>query len=446
MPKHSKHRRGPSRRRVAVLGLAFAATASGAAAWAAPSQPTEPVIVDSLTVTPTATGADSPVTASVRLHATKQTSVQALTVAVRSADGRNYDFRGAIPATLGSTPRTFTPETRTFPAGTYTYFVAYESNNRWHNLKPIGTFTAGSSTPAPAPSPSATASPTPTASSSASPTATPTPTPTPTATPTPTGSPTSSPFATPTPTASPTGTASPTASPSPSTGSAAAPLGIPGSWRQVFADEFNDSTLDATKWNPNWFGCATCITPPVNGAESAAYAPSQVSESGGSLHLTAAQKPATVNGKTYQYTSGLVNTNGKAQFTYGAFESRIYLPAAGPDVANWPAFWTDGQNWPADGELDVMEGLSGQACYHFHSPSGGPGGCASGNYTGWHTFGAEWAPGSVTYYYDGVKVGQITSGITSSPMYVILNNAVYASGPTATPADMQVDYVRVWQH
>ncbi|MCG6500424.1 family 16 glycosylhydrolase, partial [Kitasatospora sp. A2-31] len=205
-------------------------------------------------------------------------------------------------------------------------------------------------------------------------------------------------------------------------------------------------SLDGSKWNPNWFGCATCTTPPVNGAESAAYAPSQISESGGSLHLKAEQKPATVNGKNYAYTSGLVNTNGKAQFTYGAFEARIYLPASGSQVANWPAFWTDGQNWPADGELDVMEGLSGQACYHFHSPSGGPGGCAPGNYSGWHTFGADWQPGSVTYYYDGVKVGQITSGITSAPMYLILNNAVYASGPTVTPADMQVDYVRVWQH
>ncbi|WP_405364968.1 family 16 glycosylhydrolase [Kitasatospora sp. NBC_00039] len=428
MPKHSKHRRSTftGRRRIAVLALALAASGTGVAAWAAPAAPAEPVVVDSLSVTPAAPGADAPVTATAKLHATKRTSVQALTIAVRSADGANYDFGGAAPATLTTAQRTFTPQSRAFPAGKYTYFVAYKIDNRWHNLAPVGAFTSGTApTPAPSPSSTPTASPSATASPS-SPSATASP---------------SSPSATASPT-SPSATASPT---QPS-GSSAAPLGIPGSWRPVFADEFNGSSLDSSKWNPNWFGCATCTTPPVNGDESAAYAPSQVSESGGSLHLTAAQKPATVNGKNYAYTSGLVNTNGKAQFTYGAFESRIYLPAAGSQVANWPAFWTDGQNWPADGELDVMEGLSGQACYHFHSPSGGPGGCASGNYSGWHTFGADWQPGSVTYYYDGVKVGQITSGITSSPMYLILNNAVYASGPTATPADMQVDYVRVWQH
>ena len=49
-----------------------------------------------------------------------------------------------------------------------------------------------------------------------------------------------------------------------------------------------------------------------------------------------------------------------------------------------------------------MEGLSGQACWHFHDPQGGPGGCSTATYTGgWHTFGADWEPGSVTYYYDG---------------------------------------------
>jgi beta-glucanase (GH16 family) len=215
----------------------------------------------------------------------------------------------------------------------------------------------------------------------------------------------------------------------------------------VFGDEFNGTSLDTSKWNPNWLGCATCTTPPVNSSEQDAYAPSQVSVGGGSLHLNMVQQSTTVGGKTYPYRSGLVESNGKAQFTYGAFEARIYLPASGTGVANWPAFWTDGQSWPTDGEMDVMEGLEGDACYHFHSPSGGPGGCASGNYSGWHTYGADWEPGSVTYYYDGKEVGQITTGITSAPQYLILNNGLNSSDATpVAPSDMQVDYVRVWQH
>jgi hypothetical protein len=52
----------------------------------------------------------------------------------------------------------------------------------------------------------------------------------------------------------------------------------------------------------------------------------------------------------------------------------------------------------------------------------------------------------VTYYYDGVDVGSITTGITSAPMYIILDNTVYPGEANITEADsMDVSYVRVWQ-
>ncbi|WP_370369797.1 family 16 glycosylhydrolase [Catenulispora sp. GP43] len=254
------------------------------------------------------------------------------------------------------------------------------------------------------------------------------------------------------PSTSTTSTTSTTSAPAPSSSSttsapaSAGPLGISGSWRNVFSDSFaNDSALDTTKWSTGWN--ASGITRPPNWSEDDCYDPAQVSVTGGTLNLTAIQKAVNC-GQAKDYTSGLVNTNGKFNFTYGAMEARIYLPAGSDGkIANWPAFWADGQNWPTDGETDVMEGLTGDACYHFHSTAGGPGGCASGNYTGWHTYGADWEPGSVTYYYDGVKVGQITTGITSVPQYLILNNAVGGyGGTTLAPSTMKVDYVKVWQH
>jgi beta-glucanase (GH16 family) len=95
-----------------------------------------------------------------------------------------------------------------------------------------------------------------------------------------------------------------------------------------------------------------------------------------------------------------------------------------------------------------MEGLSGKAGWHFHSPAGGPGATSPADFTGWHTYGALWEPGSVTYYYDGVEVGKIASGITSSPMYLILNNGISDSigGPTHVGSEMLVDYVHVYSH
>ncbi|MET9407965.1 glycoside hydrolase family 16 protein [Streptomyces sp. NPDC002935] len=380
-------------------------------------------MVDSLSVSAAPNGQ---LKATATVHSTRTVKLQALTVAVRSANGGNYDYPGATAATLGTQATKYTSGSRAFPAGTYTYFVAYKVHDSWRSLAPVKSFTSGTST-----------TPTPTA----------TPTPTSPATPTPTAS---TPAGTPTQTASPTPTPTATSSTTPSAPStAAAPVGIAGTWRQVFSDEFNGTGLDGSKWNSNWFGCSGCVTKPPNSAEASAYSPSQVSVSDGSLHLNLIQQPTTVGGKTYPNVSGLVTSNGKAQFTYGAFESRIYTPSSGTQMANWPSFWLDGQNWPTDGELDVLEGLGGSACYHFHSTAGGPGGCASGTYSGgWHTFGAEWKQGSVTYYYDGKQVGQITSGITSAPMYLILNNAINPdhSGTNVVPADMKVDYVRVWQH
>jgi hypothetical protein len=239
------------------------------------------------------------------------------------------------------------------------------------------------------------------------------------------------------------------------TATAPQPIGPGGSWNLTFDDEFSGTSLDTTKWATGWFGSG--ITDPVNSSEQECYDPNQVTESGGYLNITVTHSSCqTPSGHTYPYRSGLVSSNPSSgasnaaspgfQQAYGFFEARIYLPGSNGQIYNWPAWWTDGQSWPADGEMDIMEGLSGQACYHFHSPSGGPGGCASGAFTGWHTYGADWEPGSVTYYYDGNVVGKITSGITSAPMYLILDDAVSSStgGPTVAPSTMLVDYVRAW--
>jgi beta-glucanase (GH16 family) len=173
-----------------------------------------------------------------------------------------------------------------------------------------------------------------------------------------------------------------------------------------------------------------------------------VSVTGGVLDLSAVARAETCGGAVHPYASGMVTTDGTFSFTYGYMEARIWLPGNG-SIADWPAFWADGQNWPTNGEIDTLEGLGGQACAHFHNPAGGPGACAAGNYSGgWHTFAADWEAGSLTFYYDGTPVWNDTSGITSAPMYLILNLALSSAitSPNTAPAAMQVDYVRVWQH
>jgi beta-glucanase (GH16 family) len=163
------------------------------------------------------------------------------------------------------------------------------------------------------------------------------------------------------------------------------------------------------------------------------------------------KQPARCKNKPEPYTGALLSSRGRFSQTYGAFEAKIDLPATpGGAVADWPAFWLDGMgHWPVTGEIDIVEGLMGHACYHFHyeqngAPTG-PGGCTSTG-PGWHTYGAVWTPSSITYYYDGVKVGEITSGVTHSPMYLILNFTDNQQGAVARviPATMKVAYVRAW--
>ena len=225
------------------------------------------------------------------------------------------------------------------------------------------------------------------------------------------------------------------------------PPGDPASWQLVFDDEFNGSSLDTSEWSTGWFG--STITAPVNPEELECYDPAQVVEANGELDLNLIAKPESCGGQTRPYASGLITTDGKFSYTYGYVEVRAWLPGAGT-ISDWPGIWADGQSWPTDGELDVLEGLGGQPCWDFHDPLGAFGGCAAaGSYLGgWHTFGADWEPGSVTYYYDGTVVGTVTSGVTSAPMYLVLDLAAdnEYGGPLQVPAMLRVDYVRVWQH
>ncbi len=225
----------------------------------------------------------------------------------------------------------------------------------------------------------------------------------------------------------------------------------PGPWRLKLDAEFNGRSLNTNYWSTGWFSRG--ITQPVIPYELECYNPANVNLSDGALALSLVRQAHWCGGTKRPYASGMINSRNKFEFTYGFMEARIWLPGQGQQINNWPAFWADGHNWPKDGEIDVMEGLRGRACWHFAYPGGNPGGCASGEFTnGWHTFGADWEPGSITYYYDGRMVGRVTSGITSAPMYLILNYAISnnvinpLNGPILIPATMRVSYVRIWQH
>ncbi len=244
------------------------------------------------------------------------------------------------------------------------------------------------------------------------------------------------------------------------------PVGSGGGATLVFADDFDGTALNSARWHTcSWWATSTCSIETNNELEL--YTANNVSVAGGTLKLQARRENAMGwNGRTYNYTSGMVSSGGRsgqipAGFTYkyGYAETRVKIPAG---KGLWPAFWTlpADYSWPP--EIDAME-ILGDApnvvtmTYHYLDAAGAhqsPGSAWTGPdfSAGWHTFGVDWQPDAIVWYVDGVERRRFTdaAAITAVPQYLLLNLAVGGNWPgspdaaTQFPADYLVDYVRVW--
>jgi Ca2+-binding RTX toxin-like protein len=176
----------------------------------------------------------------------------------------------------------------------------------------------------------------------------------------------------------------------------------------------------------------------------------------GHLVITAAPIPSSDAAYVgnHQFSSGVITTENSFVQTYGYFEMKASLPGT---AGAWPAFWmlpinTHGLNT----ELDALEALGkdpDQAHWGFLSSTTSTQGywANTANLTaGDHTFGVEWTPYTLTYFVDGVEVGQVaTPSDMNTAMYMIANLAMGGSwagnaDPSAT-AQMSIDYIKAYQ-
>jgi hypothetical protein len=214
------------------------------------------------------------------------------------------------------------------------------------------------------------------------------------------------------------------------------PVGVPGTWTLAFDDEFNGTALDRSKWSPHWF---------IEGGNQNnvnTYA-SNVAVGGGQLSLTLASSNSGASVSTNPHGGA---TTGY-ELGYGYTEARIYFPGNGTQIYNWPAWWTDGQSWPSNGENDIAEGL-GTMTVNYHSSSGSHNqGTVPGVWSNaFHTYGLYRQPGKCAVYFDGVLVKSYSTDDAGAPEYLILNVGAHSSGNVyGSSGAVKVDYVRAWK-
>lgn len=160
------------------------------------------------------------------------------------------------------------------------------------------------------------------------------------------------------------------------------------------------------------------------------------------------------------YASARLTTLGRFTQYQGTFEARIKLEV---QQGLWPAFWLLGLGrWPSHGEVDIVENYGqdfGQASVH--TPDGTESVfTADGNIpvdNDWHVWQTVWDAHGFSFARDGVQYLTVKPSElqnwpfgSRNPMYLIVNLAIGGAAgvpPASTgfPAEMLVDYVRVWK-
>jgi beta-glucanase (GH16 family) len=199
-------------------------------------------------------------------------------------------------------------------------------------------------------------------------------------------------------------------------------------------------------------------------------------QNNGLLTIVARKEIFTDQGVTKNYTSARLNS--KFAFTYGRVEVRAKLPSGD---GTWPAIWTLGKNitenggywysshgttnWPACGEIDIMEHWGHNANYiqsalHNTFSSGNTinhGGTMANNVTNdFHLYAMEWTENEIKFSLDSVvfyeynpQPKNIANWPFNDDQYLLINIAMGSTWFTIDPffssSKMEVDFVRVYQ-
>ena len=246
-----------------------------------------------------------------------------------------------------------------------------------------------------------------------------------------------------------------------------------GRYTCTFTDDFNGTTLDASKWIMQ----DSSKTGVISGTKGCyVTGPDNVSVSGGRVHLTARVEDQAFTcklpfgGFTTTTSVATITTSKLFSQAYGRFEFRARFPntsVAGLHSSLWmyPPDQTYG-SWPRSGEIDVAERLTSTpsvvypSIHYSGSTSTSTGRSCNVATAGsaFHRYAVQWTPTQMTFQYDGATCFTTTWTPDAplvapqpfdQPFDLVLTQA-FGSGTNsrtaATPSSgtTDVDWVRAW--
>jgi beta-glucanase (GH16 family) len=242
------------------------------------------------------------------------------------------------------------------------------------------------------------------------------------------------------------------------------PIAAREGWELVWNDEFDGDAINRSDWTFDLGGGGW------GNGEAQVYTdrPENARLEEGLLVIEGRREPNDQGG--FQFTSARLKTQGLKTFQHGRIEARIKVPEG---AGTWPAFWMLGSNidqvgWPDSGEIDIMEYV-GRDPTVVMGTLHGPGYSGALGLTGrslqdyaiaddFHTYAIEWDEDQISWFFDDVEYHTLTRDDVGSdrwvfdqPFFLILNLALggtlggFISPDTVFPAQVYVDYVRVYQ-
>lgn len=243
----------------------------------------------------------------------------------------------------------------------------------------------------------------------------------------------------------------------------------------VWSDEFNGSgAINSENWfhqtqlppGGDWYGG---LIQHYTDREDNSYLKN------GFLNIVAKKEIFDDQGEIKQYTSARLNS--KFAFTYGRIEVKAKLPEG---IGTWPAIWMlnkninedgaywDNQgfgtvNWPACGEIDIMEYWGKnpdyvQSAVHTKSSYGykvkNLGGRNVANASNqFHVYTLEWSAEKISFSVDGDEHYVYNPSVKNSDtwpfdsdQYILLNIAIEPDiDPSFVESSMVIDYIRIYQ-